>query len=229
MKARKLALHIEGRITSQDDFVLSHLLGTLLRPGIVTAEIGSFLGNGSTKAIINSIKGAGGILYCIDTWHGNRNVDWHLRLAEEYDLYHTFLHNVAAYGGQNIVNPVKMSSNEAAACFDDRYFDLIFIDGDHSYESTKSDIEKWICKVRRGGILCGHDCEGAMSDFNSAIIDTEIDKDFISLEKYIFAGVHPGVVKAVDELFNGTATLWAHKDLIEHGINGRSSIWHIVI
>jgi hypothetical protein len=68
---RKLALHIEPRITIQDSFVLSRLLRKIRRSEMVVAEIGSFLGNGSTKTIIETIKDVNGVFYCIDTWKGN--------------------------------------------------------------------------------------------------------------------------------------------------------------
>ena len=52
---------------------------------------------------------------------------------------------------------MKLSSLEAASLFRDGYFDLVFIDGDHSYDAVIADIKAWIPKVRNGGILCGHD------------------------------------------------------------------------
>jgi hypothetical protein len=36
-------------------------------------------------------------------------------------------------------------------------FDLVTIDGDHSYEQTKKDIEAWWDRVAEGGYLGGHD------------------------------------------------------------------------
>jgi hypothetical protein len=138
--------------------------------GVVVVEIGSFLGNGSTKTIIETMKDVGGTFYCIDTWKGNQNVDWHLKLAEEYSLFDTFLYYVAMYGGQNIIKPKMMESKDATSIFRDKSCDLIFIDGDHSFEATKQDIEMWMFKVKPGGILCGHDCEGAISDFAPEII-----------------------------------------------------------
>jgi hypothetical protein len=152
-----------------------------------------------------------------------------LKLAEEYSLLDTFLYHVATYGGKNTVKPMIMESKDAASIFKDKSCDLIFIDGDHSFEATIQDIEMWKPKVKPSGILCGHDCEGAMSDFNLELINKNLDKDFIYIDKFVFAGCHPGVVKAVDEIFNGNATLWAHKDLLEYGISGRSSIWHVVV
>jgi len=36
-------------------------------------------------------------------------------------------------------------------------FDFIFIDGDHSYDSCKEDINMWLPKIKQGGIIAGHD------------------------------------------------------------------------
>jgi cephalosporin hydroxylase len=36
-------------------------------------------------------------------------------------------------------------------------FCLVFLDGDHSYEAVKADIQAWGPLVEEGGILCGHD------------------------------------------------------------------------
>ena len=41
--------------------------------------------------------------------------------------------------------------------FPDEYFDFIFIDADHTYEGCKGDILDWYPKVKKGGVLCGHD------------------------------------------------------------------------
>ena len=34
---------------------------------------------------------------------------------------------------------------------------MVFIDGDHEYESVKRDIVLWKEKIASGGLLCGHD------------------------------------------------------------------------
>jgi len=41
--------------------------------------------------------------------------------------------------------------------FDDESIDFVFIDADHVYESVKKDILAWWPKVKKGGILAGHD------------------------------------------------------------------------
>jgi predicted O-methyltransferase YrrM len=40
---------------------------------------------------------------------------------------------------------------------EDEYFDLIYIDADHSYESVLHDIKISLSKLKRGGIMSGHD------------------------------------------------------------------------
>ncbi len=78
---------------------------------------------------------------------------------------------------------VKLTSKEAASLFENstryiskRYFDLVFIDAEHSYEGVKQDIQLWSPLLRSGGILCGHDYHGE------------------------YGARYPGVKEAVDEL-----------------------------
>jgi hypothetical protein len=227
-KTDKLLLNIEPRVTTQDSFVLQFLLKKFFPWNGCAVEIGSFLGNGSTKTIIEAIKDTRGTLYCVDTWKGSPNVAWHRQLAEDHDLFATFRYHTALCGGEDIVKPMMMESKDAAMIFRDQTCDFIFIDGDHSFEATLQDIERWKPKVKRGGILCGHDCEGAMSDFDPVMIEGNLKEDFVSLEHFVFSGCHPGVVKAVGSIAENV-TLWAHKDLTEYEISGRSSIWHLVL
>ncbi|QDT40359.1 hypothetical protein Pan241w_04150 [Gimesia alba] len=48
-------------------------------------------------------------------------------------------------------------SAEIAPHFSDGHFDFIYIDADHTYEGVCQDLELWWPKVRRGGVLSGHD------------------------------------------------------------------------
>ena len=48
-------------------------------------------------------------------------------------------------------------STDVASNFDDEYFDWIYIDTDHSYTTTKSELELYAPKIKKGGIISGHD------------------------------------------------------------------------
>jgi Methyltransferase domain len=46
---------------------------------------------------------------------------------------------------------------EAAKAVPDYSLDFVFIDADHSYEACLADIKAWTPKVKRGGMISGHD------------------------------------------------------------------------
>lgn len=66
---------------------------------------------------------------------------------EKLDFYKSF---VLLYRG-NSINAYEFFMEEG---FD---FDLIFIDGDHSYDTVKWEIPNYYNLVKKDGILCGHD------------------------------------------------------------------------
>lgn len=59
------------------------------------------------------------------------------------------------YNGR--ANLLRRPSVVGASRFVDGYFDLVYIDGDHTYAGVTADLHAWYGKVRRGGILCGDD------------------------------------------------------------------------
>ena len=64
-------------------------------------------------------------------------------------------------------------SSKASEKIEDGSLDLVFIDANHEYDCIKEDIALWTPKVRKGGIISGHD----------------------------YGPAHPGVMKAVREYF----------------------------
>ena len=52
---------------------------------------------------------------------------------------------------------IRLCSVDAAELFPTQYFDMVYIDANHSYEAVVQDIQAWLPKVKIGGILGGHD------------------------------------------------------------------------
>lgn len=52
----------------------------------------------------------------------------------------------------------QMDSKDAAKIVN-RKVDVIFIDGDHSYEGCKADIDSWYPHMAKGGVMLFHDCD----------------------------------------------------------------------
>jgi len=57
----------------------------------------------------------------------------------------------------NRIQVIKDFSLEACKLFKDEYFDFVYIDADHTESAVYADLNAWYCKVRKGGILSGHD------------------------------------------------------------------------
>lgn len=143
-------------------------------------EIGSWMGR-SAIAMSTNTKG---IIVAIDTWEGTLE-DGHRTLLENLPqnwLRDEFLRNTM--GIPNITS-IQGKSIDVSKNFLAPAFDMIFIDGDHSYEAVKADIQTWKPLLKSGGLFCGHD----------------------------FDGGRPGVVKAVRELIPkvrmaGAGSIW---------------------
>lgn len=52
---------------------------------------------------------------------------------------------------------VKKTSMDAVSDFADESLDFVYIDGNHSFKFVTEDIFEWSKKIKRGGIISGHD------------------------------------------------------------------------
>ena len=52
---------------------------------------------------------------------------------------------------------IKGDSIDIASRMPNESLDWVYIDADHIYEAVKADIEAWFPKVRKGGVISGHD------------------------------------------------------------------------
>ena len=76
--------------------------------------------------------------------------------------YRRILAKAKTYGTRAQVR--RMTSVEAAPLFDDGFLDFVYIDANHMYDSVMNDLTVWWPKVRRGGLMAGHDYLQGMFD-----------------------------------------------------------------
>lgn len=99
------------------------------------------------------------------------------------DVEPAFIENTRPLAGS--FRYFKSASWDAAEKFEDESIDFIFIDADHVYESVKRDILAFLPKMKKGSIMSGHD----------------------------YNWQHPGVLKAVDEIFGDKVKYDASQDV----------------
>lgn len=90
-------------------------------------------------------------LYCVDAWEVyDKYVDFGDELKSFYDLTKERL---APYNCELI----RKYSMDAVKDFEDESLDFVYIDGNHTFEYVTNDIAEWSKKVKKGGIISGHD------------------------------------------------------------------------
>ena len=124
-------------------------------------EVGSWKGR-STTALLEGCKGP---VLAVDNWSGHDPASNGLleeTVARE-DVFGQFSHNTQAYENLSILKGDSSSLGKEW----DKPADMVFIDGEHTYEGCKADIEAWGPKARK--IIAFHDYNQAWPGVMQAV------------------------------------------------------------
>ena len=146
-RARQRAAQIDGWLSDAQGRALFQAAAASTGRGAIV-EIGSWKGR-STTWLASGARLAGRRVYAIDPHSLSRE-------DPEADTLDEFLANLARGGLTDVVDPLIMRSEEAAARITGP-IELLFIDGDHSYEAVRRDAELWLPRVMEGGTVMFHD------------------------------------------------------------------------
>ena len=203
-------LDIKESLADREAVALDGLVREIM--GSVFVEIGSWKGH-SASIIGAAIKEKGGHLYCVDHWKGNEateNVD----LIDGDNIYRIFEHNMKSLELWDTITPIKKDSLTASKDFDNGSIDFLFLDADHRYEPFTRDLHAWYPKMKRGGIMCGHDCEQFYSNLTEAgkrLIDNSLYADYVEQQE---VSCHPGIIRGLYDCFGD-----------DYGVIDKTRIW----
>ena len=137
---------IPGYLHPLEGRFLYWLAGRVPAKGLVV-EVGSYKGKSSAH-LAAGLK-ATARLACVDTWTNDA-----MPYDSNSDVMPEFLQNTEVYREKIAV--FRGTSVEIAKDWT-RPIDLLFVDGDHSYEGCSSDLKAWLGFVRPGGRIAFHD------------------------------------------------------------------------
>jgi hypothetical protein len=138
-------------------------------------EVGSMHGQ-SAYVLLSVCKGP---VYCIDPWD-DRNRKLYLNPPGRQ--LRQFMKNCGHFSNLRAITGRSPAAGRQVV---EPMVDMVWIDGDHSYEAVRADVQYW--HPRTAKLICGHDYSN---------------------------GQCPGVKRAVDEHFGGTAQTALYRDPI---------------
>jgi hypothetical protein len=127
------------------------------------AELGVYRGDFS-KIILDKLMPQE--LYLVDIFTGiGYSGDKDGLNPSQENLDEVYYKLINLYKNNNNVTIIKDTSVNFLKSLPDEYLDIVYIDADHSYESVKSDLELSLKKVKKDGIIFGHDyCYNIFND-----------------------------------------------------------------
>ena len=152
---------VEGWLAEKEAFAL-HDIAKGLRNHCVIVEIGSWLGKSSVILSQAIKRKRGAKLFCIDPLNADSDPESVGIMRATADgmksntLFQKFSENVHKYGVPRRIKALQGYSHEFSSAWT-RPIDLLFIDGNHSYEAARRDFEEWSRFVKPGRFLAMHD------------------------------------------------------------------------
>lgn len=124
-----------------------------LGPNVKGIEIGVQLGMNSymlLDACPNITKIIG-----VDPYEPYTDWDRSITQSDQDIIYAEFMENLPLM--KDRFELLKYKSVDASVYLEDDSYDFLFVDGDHSIRGVLNDLDKYVPKIKKGGIVAGHD------------------------------------------------------------------------
>jgi predicted O-methyltransferase YrrM len=117
----------------------------------VIVEIGSYIGASACCFGAAVMTSGSGKIICIDTWYNDAmsegNRDTWKEFQENTREYKDFIFSIRGFS-TDVIQSVRDVTSD---------LDVLFIDGDHSYEGVKADWEAYKSFLKNGSVVIFHD------------------------------------------------------------------------
>jgi hypothetical protein len=124
------------------------------------AEVGVWKG-GTCKRILKTTADILHEYWAVDPWEvmdetfEGASRTQRRRTKFDWDEYHKHACSLMLYFQQ--LRVLRTTSELASSIFEDKYFDLVYLDAIHTFSHVDADIGFWLPKVKDGGYIAGHD------------------------------------------------------------------------
>ncbi|MGH7139602.1 MAG: class I SAM-dependent methyltransferase [Pirellulales bacterium] len=150
-------MRIEGQ-TSYEELLSLHDAARHVGSHQAIVEIGSYRGRSTVALALGALAGTCRRVYAVDP-----HVDFigpcggHYGPVDQQALYA----NLARFGVGHVVFAVALPGKSAAAGWPGPPVGLLWIDGDHRYESVRADLAAWYPHLAADGLIGFHDVDYA--------------------------------------------------------------------
>lgn len=159
LPSRTFSPRIYGVGAWTDNLHFAYDLVALIRPRLFV-ELGTDRGESYFAFCQSAAENETGTsCVAIDTWRG----DSHAGGYDETTFDEVSRHNRQHYAAFSRL--LRSTFDDALSSFADGSIDLLHIDGWHTEEAVRHDLQSWLPKLRAGGILLMHDVEVRARDF----------------------------------------------------------------
>jgi len=149
----------------------------------------------------------------IDSWVGDRH------MGQYPERVGADMHRVAATSFPESIVTVQATFDDARALFDDGSVDLLLIDGTHTYDAVRHDVETWRHVLSGRGIVLLHDTVSANADFGVAQYLAELREVFPALELRHTEGLAVVFVGQVDPALRALLTSLIHQPALRDALD----------
>jgi predicted O-methyltransferase YrrM len=165
MKKNKLYIMRNAQYQEGLDHLITFVNNVSNTKDMTMIEIGSYAGE-STETFAKNFKK----VISIDPFYNDYDKnDITCQYMDLTDVYKTFKTVIDKY--DNVIH-IRKTSDDAIDELKNMVVDLIYIDGLHTYEQVKKDIQNYKPLIKETGFICGHDYHPVWQGVVNAINET---------------------------------------------------------